>query len=385
MADLKLAADIGGSQTKAWCGERMQMVVFRQPPQVADLPPTKLALIEANTRTMGGDGNGRLPIQYIQLTENGPAYVLGMDAQDSPNKNAKALPKRLLAVYKVLDLLGQVWERFVADNNNFSLDLAVLLPFSEYHADHTGLAKELAAAAECFWYRGVKLSVKLETVKVVPEGAGLVLWRMLELKKLSQSLNQTFVVLMMGHRNLSFLLFLNGNPPTGEPSESSPYGFSTLIRTAASGLPVRGNPEEDPFILDSILAGTPEVVFPDRSNQVFPLKLQEARDYYWSVVKNFLDEKLAAVRMASRYEVIISGGAALHFRQEINAYFAERQRFCHLSWALEAQEELKYYLPLIVKTEADSVRLGDVYGLYKWLTILTRTNQGAVNVSSSVA
>lgn len=381
MSNYRLAADIGASETKALGGDKAQLIVLRQPPMLADLPATELALSQANARAMGTDG--LLPIQYIQRFQDGPAYALGVDALYRPNKNTKALPKRQLAVNKVLDLLGQLWERLRLQETSFAVDLAVLLPFSEYHADQGELVNELQSAAECFWYRGVQLMLRLETVKVVPEGAGLVLWRMMELSRLGQSSNKTFVVVMVGHRNLSFLLFLNGKPPTGEPSESSNFGFSTLIRAATSGFPVI-NPEEDPFVLSAILSGQDDVVFPDRSGQIFTLQLTEARDYYWSVVKGFLDEKLAAVRIATHYEVIVAGGAALQLRNELNEYFAARQRFCVLSWATEIQQELKLRLPLSVKTESDSVRLSDVYGLYKWLTVLTR-NQGVNHVNANAA
>lgn len=383
MATLKLAADIGGSQTKGLAGERAQLIALRQPPQVADLPGAELALIRDNTYAQTMAPDAMLPIQSIQLVQDGAAYVLGLDAQNRPNKNAKALPKRQLAVFKILDLIGQVWERLCVATTTFSLDLAVLLPFSEFHADQGELIEELKGAAKSFWYRGVNLSVTIEASKVVPEGAGLVLWHMLNLKNRNLPPTKTFVVVMVGHRNLSFLLFLNGKAPTGEPSVSSGLGYSTLIRAATQGFPVI-NPEEDPFVLSAIIAEKPDVVFPDRPGEKYALKVEESRHYYWDQVKSFLDEKLAAVRISDLYDVIISGGGALQLRQDFDKYFAERERFCTFSWGEEIQQELNHYLPLFLKNEAEAVRLSDVYGLYKWLTIWTRTYTGGIHTYASL-
>lgn len=378
MSYYKLGADIGGSETRGMLGDKAQILTVRQLPFVADLPLTELKLIDDSN--YGVPGTERLlPLQYIQLQEEGQAYVLGDDAAARPNKNAKKLPKSRLAVYKVLDLIGQMWERLRLPVE-FSLDLAVLLPFSEYYADQGKLLDELRSSSEQFWYRGVKLSVTLETIKVVPEGAGLVLWHLLELqKKRGQTNSETFVVIMAGHRDLSFLLFMNGKPPTGEPTESKKLGYSMLIRTAARGLPVV-DPEDDPFVLRAVLSGQEEFELPDRPGEILTLKLAEAREYYWGLVKTFLDEKLASVRTSS-FEVIICGGGALALREELGNYFNGRQSFCTVSWAEELQAELRQSLPLSINSETDSVRLSDVYGLYKWLTVVTR--QGVKNVNAA--
>lgn len=358
MTQYQCFVDLGSSSTKAVFNDGTSLTALQCPPWVADLPPSELDILRAQGQLMG---SGLESVQYIQLSEAGPAYALGTDAQGRPSKKTSVLPKSELARYRVLGMIGEIAYRNKWDNCR--LDVGVALPFNEYLTDYNRLLTELDEQ-QSFTYRDREISLELVQIKILPEAAGLVQWRKVEMAQRRESM-RTFVVIMFGHRDLSFLLFRQGKPPQGEPSGTERLGYQRFLMTISQDLPCDS---DDPFLYDALIRGVDQVSFPTRPSVSYPLteRRQRATAYYWDTVRHRLDEWLAAVDV-TQYEVLVSGGAAAQFRPYIDTYFQQRSAFCTLNWLEDLKGEVAQNLSIPI--EIDQMRFGDCYGGAKWMAL----------------
>ena len=202
-------------------------------------------------------------------------------------------------------------------------------------------------------------------MKVLPEAAGLVQWRKVQRSQQKERSKQTFVVLMFGHRDLSFLLFNGGRPPQGEPSSTERLGYQQLLKAVAQDLPCNS---DDPFLYDALVNNSSRVVFPNRPKKGYALaeRKEKAAAYYWELVKYRLDEWLAAVSVPN-YEVLVSGGTATQLQDDLEEYFEERSTFCTVNWLDDLQDEVAANLAL--ESDIDQLRFCDCYGGAKWLAL----------------
>lgn len=369
MAQYQCFIDLGSSGTKTIFNNGESLTPFQCPPLVADLPPSELSIIEAQGQQFG---TGLESIGYIQLAPDEPAFALGEDAQGRPNKSTGNLPKSALAHVRALGVIGEF--AYQCELDYLKLDVGIALPFSEYLADYRTLTSKIMSH-QTFTYRGRDISLEFDQVKVLPEAAGLVQWRKVELAQTGAKQNKTFAVLMFGHRDLSFLLFRDGKPPQGEPSGTEHLGYQKFLMAISRDLPCNS---DDPFLYDAIVSGASRVSFPSRPGEIYPLadRVERAKAYYWDLVRYRLDEWLAAVDIA-HYEVLLSGGVALQLEPELDEYFLERAAFCTLNWLEGLKLEVTANLGL--DSEVDQVRFSDCYGGAKWMAL--KFQKGAVHIS----
>ncbi len=363
MAQYQCFVDLGSSSTKAVLSDGINLQAFQCPPLVADLPPSELAIVESQGQQLG---SGLESVNYIQLDTNSAVYALGSDAQGKPSRTTSNLPKSALAHLRTVGVIGELAMQY--DLEHIEADVGVALPFNEYLTDYRSLTTELMGQTS-FVYRGRELVLNLKQVKVLPEAAGLVQWRKVQMAQNRDAKNRTFVVLMLGHRDLSFLLFRDGKPPRGEPSSTERLGFQQVLVAVSQDLPCNS---DDPFLYQALIQGAGSVTFPSRPGQVYRLsdRYERAKAYYWEVVQHRFDEWLAAVDVPY-YEVLVSGGVAAQLQDELENYFEERSAFCTVNWLNELKQEVGAALNL--PSEIDQIRFSDCYGGAKWMALKFQT------------
>ncbi|MEA5463387.1 ParM/StbA family protein [Leptothoe sp. PORK10 BA2] len=359
MAKYQCFIDLGSSGTKAVLNDGERFYSYQCPPLVADMPPSELMIIEAQGEQLG---SGLESVGYLQLDPETPAYALGIDAQGRPNKATSSLPKSALAHIRALGVIGEFAHRHELER--LTLDVGIALPFNEYLADYRALTAEILGH-KMFTYRGKDIFLDFGNVKVLPEAAGLVQWRKVQRSQQKERGNKTFVVLMFGHRDLSFLLFNGGRPPQGEPSSTERLGYQQLLKAVAQDLPCNS---DDPFLYDALISNAARVVFPNRPKKGYSLaeRREKATAYYWELVQYRLNEWLASVSVPN-YEVLISGGTAIQLRERLEEYFEERTTFCTVNWLEDLQNEVAANLE--IDSEIDQLRFSDCYGGAKWLAL----------------
>jgi len=349
----QLFVDLGMSGTKALMSSGSKLQSYLCPSRVADLPPSELQILTAQGAQLGG---GLESGAYLQIGKS--AYALAEDAEGRSNKTTMMLRKSALAHLRILGVIGEMAHRY--NRSSLSIDLGISLPFDEYLSDQQEVSQSLAAA-RTFIYRGKKVEFAPRTIKILPEGAGLVQWRKIQAAKRAEP-TQTYIVVMVGYRDLTFLVFQQGKPPTGEPSGTVKLGYLEYLQSIAQGM---CRPDH-PFLIHALLKNSKTVAFPDQPGKQFPLseRMGKADAYYWEQVRHHLSDKFAALGIPS-YEVLVGGGTALSLlRPHLEKYLSVLPG-ATVNWLPELSKE---FAQAISKTsESDQARFADCFGGAKWL------------------
>ena len=355
MSQYQLFVDLGMSGTKASLSNGTKFQSYLCPSRVADLPPSELQILCDQGMQFGG---GLESGSYLQL--GGIAYALAEDAEGRSNKTTAMLRKSTLAHLRILGVVGEIAHRFKV--SSLPIDLGVALPFDEYLSDQHEVTHALQEAKR-FIYRGLEIELLPQVIKVLPEGAGLVQWRKIQAAKRGET-NQTYVVVMVGYRDLTFLVFRQGKPPTGEPSSTVKLGYLECLQSIAQGI---CKPESS-YLLDALLNARDTVAFPDQPGKVFELsdRRQKAEAYYWEQVRHHLSDKFASLDVP-RYEVLVGGGTALtELRSQLELFLGGLPG-ATVNWLPELSREVATLLR--ISTEAEQARFADCFGGAKWLAM----------------
>lgn len=342
------------SGTKASLSNGTKFQSYLCPSRVADLPPSELQILHDQGTQFG---RGLESGAYLQLGDT--AYALAEDADGRSNKTTVMLRKSTLAYLRILGVAGEMAHRFKM--SSLPIDLGVALPFDEYLSDQHEVTRALQESRH-FIYRGREIELVPQVIKVLPEGAGLVQWRKIQPAKRGE-INQTYVVVMVGYRDLTFLVFRQGKPPTGEPSSTVKLGYLECLQSIAQGV---CKPESS--LLDALLHRRDTVAFPDQPGKVFELsdRRQKAEAYYWEQIRHHLSDKFAALDVP-RYEVLVGGGTALtELRPQLEP-FLDNLPGATVNWMPELSREVA--MSLGVKTESDQARFADCFGGAQWLAM----------------
>ena len=286
--------------------------------------------------------------------------------------------KEQRAVTKILAAIGVMAERLdLLHPKGFqslplSLRLGVALPLDEFAS--RALVSQALQAATAFEFRGTALKLDLvKECRFLPEGAGLWRARVAELK--ARGLNpdhRTLIVVMLGHRNASVLVFQHGQLQTGASSSQGP-GFSEAVH---QGFQTRAFQKTDqPKLFHALVSGETKVVL---TGDTAPTDLSEAvavgLEAYWSRLESFLRLHLSPV-MDSKTEFVVSGGAACVMRSRLQPLFDQWEippsRLCFHHNAVLEQLLQRH------QVEPDELnlwmsRLGDAYAGYKGLVANTQ-------------
>lgn len=358
MSKYQVFVDLGTSGSKAVLVDPSKgygYYAYLCSPKVADLPPSELQILRQQETH---DGGGLESGAYLQLGES--AYALAEDAEGRSNKTTAMLRKSALAQLRILGLIGEMAHRLKTPH--LSIDLGVALPFEEYLSAQAEIVN-LLAPTKPFIYRGQTIDLEIHSIKVLPEGAGLVMWRKVLATQRQEPSQQNYIVVMIGYRDLSFLVFRQGKPPTGEPSGSVKLGYLEFLKSIAQGM----CQPESPYLFDALLLEAKSVKFPNQPNKVFPLTelRQKSESFYWEQVRYHLSEKLATLDLP-RYEVLVGGGTAMTLLHSHLAEYLPTLPGATINWLPELNQEIIRTVKGINST-ADRVRFADCYGGAKWL------------------
>ncbi len=269
-------------------------------------------------------------------------------------------------VYKILGMVSMMAQRLNL-GTNFDLSLGCLLPPGEFRDRERIQAALIAALADFDSPIGV-FNVRLVECNFYAEGLGIA-----QLLQLGDRKNSgTGIILMAGHRNLSFY--------TTESHQiiglgTSDLGFNHWVKAVQSvtynyDLPKLSSAiasywlkKQDPAQLESILRNSVEELRVSESKALVK-EIRLAHDNYCHLIFNWLDEQLPD-RID---ELMIAGGAGDVLQTELIKYFIEKL-------TPNPQYKDKYVIfnsstfnlpTLDVPAEYQS-RMTDVYCMWKYL------------------
>ena len=142
-----------------------------------------------------------------------------------------------LADWRVLGIIGKIItierEKVLTYPEEITLNLTVLLPFGESSSDATEdsikkeikvFKRELKKKLKRFYHNEQKRVVNLENIKILPEGVGSLMCS-------SNQESTSTIVIMLGHRNTSYLYF-NGDKFVN--GETTILGFHSFVKEFCS-------------------------------------------------------------------------------------------------------------------------------------------------------
>jgi hypothetical protein len=262
------------------------------------------------------------------------------------------------AQYKVLAMVGAIAARKRLPSR-FSLQLGVLLPYGEYE-DRESLRQRLAADLSDFKFRGKGYRVQLTQFDCLPEGGGLLLRGLERGQDGAQGL-----VVMVGYRNASYLLMERGAFRRGETRDLGFVQMLERVVEATSGL--------SPLAMAGAVCQAGKRVnrgplknlcrrLEDKPSGTRVAKLVESvkssRREYWEMLSDWL----VTCRFPSRGQVILSGGTAYYYQEELEKFFSRQG--AKVTWAEHLEARVKR---LLGEQEEFKYRLTDVCGYFYWL------------------
>lgn len=295
-------------------------------------------------------------------------------------------PKSELAVRKVLAALGCAWEHIGNLPRQAEVNLSLLLPVNEYWKDSFTLEEELRKAAQGFMCRDHELEFQFPRLSIVPEGGGLFMYRLLQLKQ--DIRKKVIAVLMFGHRNLSVLIFEKGNPPVENVSTSKGPGFMNYLEQCAAEIPELK--ADSAVLFEAVINNTSSLFVQGRSLAYdMPEITAHARLKYLNDVELFLKQWLPE----SADEIIVAGGATHNIFDELQELFERRHLSARVLYTDELEAEIRDLLERNGQLKKEEItpillrRLSDVYGAFKRQTAVMTTPKesgGKKNVAQAI-
>ncbi len=322
---------------------------------------------------------------WVRLAENGSIYAVGRLAKEYRATPSIKKLKYSVMVPKILAAVGAIATKEKL-KERLNLDLAVLLPFSEYSNRHD-LEKSLKSALKSFWFTEQRYQVNLREYRCYPEGFGIALEN-LRLIGLDKFQSTSFVILMFGYRNTSMLLFRNGSFSNAE-SSTTQLGFYDLIDKVTSK--VSGISREE--VQDAIVTVTEKYIDYEKANrskrvvtkialddliksttdeakkaerEALNQALSQGLKDYWELIDNWLHEVLPPRRQLDG--LFYCGGGAVFLETQLREYFqGSNLKVSSTSWC---EQDLMSALALDEHKLASfreqnlALRFADVWGLF---------------------
>ena len=295
---------------------------------------------------------GAVGIESAVVLAGGKTYVVGKEVEsdfgsDITNKERKYEK----AIYKCLATIGYLAEVHGVENGS-TISVGILLPFNEYNTRQQFVAS-FKEFIKDFDYCGVHKSYELNGLTVRPEGSGV------ERFGIPKSINRAtsrIASAVIGHRNASWLVTMNGLPQINECSTVD-LGFRWLVQKVEQ----RTGFHDELSTAEQVFNSYGGESLPDIEDAVFFLK-----DSYWAQLKEWFESRPPVDC------VVMSGGASLALRDELTSLFGNR---CVWPDKLTAQVQRSIKDPIM------SVRFADALGLYKIVEdrIEAERNQGALS------
>ena len=419
MPKIYVCVDPGGSQTKV-----IYQLPKQEKPQYLLMPPELEEIkYESLLRYLSKQPSfaNPAPIKEAYLSIADQIFAVGEFASEFYPEDRIREIKYENALYKVLAVVGIILESNQIKSSKIQLYLSILLPWNEYE-DRGKFKEKIEQYLSKFTFRKKEYSISLKKFICRPEGGGLAELHDLADKTWQQS--QKIGFLMLGHRNISALIFDQGKLSGESPLIGLSQFFDEVIertsmlnreRIASAVFTAIDNhwrEQERTYFGEKryeTQSAAERTTLPNWSESESIEKLTNARDLdlkaqeitkissaievaeeeYWSRISKFL----ARIFPAPLDAVIISGGASLllkprlekHFNNEYTSYqksgyssYYVRSSLVSMDysrpvvtiiWGEERVSEIEKILDFkeVDKSQSLSSRLIDAYGLFKIL------------------
>lgn len=269
-------------------------------------------------------------------------------------------------VLKVLAMIGAIAQRKRL-SSRLTLNLGMLLPYGEYQ-DRVKLEQLLKKALSQFIFRGKTYNITLEFFNCLPEGAGVLFRGGDRSQKGSQ---KNLLVIMLGYRNISYLLMERGLLTKGETENLGLAWLINKVKQGTSGL----KPRE--LVLPITQAGKTIKKSPLKSllkSDSHQLRKEELEEIVKAVSQGrsqhiaIIEEWLQTRKFPRVTEVILAGGTANYYRPELENCFKEPT--CH--WADKLENQVKKLVGETRWSSEFAYRLTDIYGYYFYFQYIQR-------------
>ncbi len=361
--DVIVSLDTGVSLSKAfwmrWPSGRVELML---------MDPELLEIRSADLLDFGLAG-GTPQANAIVTLKQGGCLAFGEKARSMRGKPPADLSKYEPAAYKALAVIGSI-AQLLSLPESFNLALSAVLPYTEYQ-DRERFEELLKEHLTDFTFQQHHYCVSLKMLDVKPEGAGVGLMRREDDKFAFGSSNITIV--MVGQRDASLLSFKQGAPQLGIGTR---LGFQQFLQEVKIRAALNLEPANEALLPELVFRSQAEPRSVERiarmvvSSREVPSKATQINEAiaasqakYWSDLSDWLQRSLGQ-SLYELDEVIISGGAAVYFRSELEAFFAQEQ--VSVSWSGGLDNQINNLLHHQVDS-ALSFRLADAFGLFKLL------------------
>lgn len=364
MVNLTMALDFGASLGRAIYTTNtgyLKPELLLLEPQVVEVPEIAIANYE---KYRVGNATPQ-DSSWVKLGET--YFAVGFLAKRQFNtihclnslKVDSAIPLTLSMVGAIAELKGLGTE--------FSLDLGVLLPWSEFK-DREKLKTLLEISLSNFEYRGKNYSVALEKLNALPEGGGLfargrAATKSMPLKRLSEV---NLVVIMLGYRNASILVVERGQLTTGLTSD---LGFSQMIskvKTFTSGqseerlIPAICSAKEVGERTLERLARSQRKELREVEKQEIKEAIEDAQKEYLATLSNWIAQQIPPHLELD--EILIGGGTARYLKSDLTKLL--KPYGAQLNWVRSLERRVGQTFEDEVSKDYLAPRLVDVYGLF---------------------
>lgn len=362
MDQINLVVDPSSSLTKAFYYEAPnQLELYTQEPEVTFVTKEGIEQYEAQnfgSQSIWQSSWLRRSNEYIAVG------ALARDGFDSPESLRELKFER--AIYKMLALVGCLAVQKQLPPK-LTLNLGMLLPYGEYQ-DRLRLRQSLTTALNRFQFQRTSYQVKLQFFNCLPEGAG-VYFRGSD--RSCDPCRKVVLVVILGYRNASYLLLKYGRFAEGQ---TTGLGFHRLLEkvvAATSGLTARqlleplaqaGANLNETSLAPLVQAST--LAHQRRELKTLKKVIVGAREQSWKEVSEWLKSR----RFPPIDEVILTGGTAAYYRQELTQIFAE---IPIINWGNFLEERVRELLESEQQAKFN-YRLTDLFGYTQQFQYLQR-------------
>jgi Actin like proteins N terminal domain len=348
-----LAADLGKSDCKFlyWTNSTNIRPLWLSSSLVQDVDETVLRFFE-----VGGELSESA---YLQV--NGVNILVGNSA--SSYQGSFLADKGQTAAYQILTALGIA--AIELELLDYEAQLSIALPLNEFQS-RSEIAQELEHLSHAFRVCGRPQTANIKAT-FYPEGMGLyLLHKQSREKETATAYSRRLVVMMMGHRNLSLLVFESGKLNSMYCQVSDTLGFWESFKVDAPKLHVR---EVDYQSLQSALfSGKPEQFsFASSRRKDFSAEVAAIRSGYMQRLEPFCNEAVGQLLASSTpSDVMIGGGVGHLMRTELRDCLVQIAPDCPVYFADSVSSTLLLLAGQSRGGESDMarpMRMADVYGL----------------------
>jgi hypothetical protein len=310
-----LAGDLGKSACKFiyWINDGMPQALWLGSDVAEGVADITLRKFDA-----AGD-----PIDAIWLSVKERNILVGNSALGY--SSSFAANKVRIAAYQIAAALGLAAMSIQASHYNAVMSLTI--PFSEFR-HREDIDAQLRGIAEGFTICGREQRFTLFP-SFYSAGTGLYLLHRQSMEKaMAAHLQQRVIVLMMGHRNLSMLVFENGKLNSNVSQTSDRLGFWQCFTQDAAATGMR---ETDfPSLLAAVTSGqSQQLSVMEGAVKDFAIAASEIRQGYLKRLDTFCRDHLMKLLVgSSQTQILLGGGVAYVLLKELQDYFG--------SWVMAA-------------------------------------------------